>query len=83
MLFDSKKNQCILEVLRILNRRPSIYNDLFRKIGVSQITLQTALKELIAKELIIKQTNKGYERYYWITDRGKLFLKKVKALDSI
>ena len=83
MLLNSSKNKCILNVLKILNNNSASYSDLFRKTKVSHITLQTVLKELLEKELIMKEENDGCKKEYWITDKGKLVLKKIKSLSLI
>lgn len=83
MLFDSAKNRCVLEVLKLLNRLPESYSYLFKKTKVSHITLQTVLKELLEKELIGKIENKGFGKQYAITEKGKNALRRIKYLDSI
>ena len=75
MLFDSSKNKCIFQVLKILSKSSTTYSDLFRKTKVSHITLQKVLKELLKNKTISKKEN------YSISDKGKkliLLLEEIK-----
>lgn len=88
MLFDSVKDQCTLEVLRILNKGITYYSDLFKRTKVSHITLQNVLKDLLKKEFIYKLDPKEYEKGfgvkgYGITEEGVAFLKQLEKLKKI
>lgn len=83
MIFEFAEVRCILGVLSILNTGESRYSELFRKIKVSHITLQSVLRKLIEKGLIKKHDIGHQNVYYSITPKGqKLFplLLEIKKL---
>ena len=83
MIFDFKEISCILEVLKILNKRSSKYTLMFRKTKVSHITLQKALKELAEKKFIIKY-NKGHQDVdYEISEKGRKVLNLLLQLKEL
>ena len=82
MLFNTAKNKCLLEILKSLSRSHASYSHLFKKTKVSHITLQTALRELLEKGLVVKTESKGFRKQYAITEKGKTILRKMKYLDS-
>ena len=78
MIFKFKENQCLLEVLRILNKNNTTYGKFYKETKVSHTTLQRALYYLIDKKFINK-TKEGYE----INNRGKFLFEKLNEINSI
>lgn len=78
MLFKSKENQCLLQILEILDKRPRTYGYLFKETKVSHTTLQSVLRSLTEKNFI----EKGHPDY-GINPRGKEFLKSLIKLKSL
>ena len=88
MLFDSAKNKCLLDVLRILNKGITFYSDLFKRTKVSHITLQNVLKDLLGKEFIYKLDPEEFEKGfgvkgYGISDEGTGFLRHLERLTKM
>ena len=80
MLFDSSKNKCIFQILKILSLNKSTYSELFRKTKVSHVTLQTALKEMAESEILYKHDNIHFKKEYSITKKGIKFLELLKEV---
>ncbi len=76
MLFDSSRNKCIFQVLKILSNSNATYSELFKKTKFSHITLQNVLKEMLKKEIIIK------DEKYSITEKGSNFLKLLSKINN-
>jgi predicted transcriptional regulator len=83
MLFNSSRNKCIFNILKILYINNSTYSELFKKTGVSHFTLQVALKEMIRKEVLCKQNNQKPKKEYYITKKGIGTLELFKELEKI
>ena len=60
MLFNSKENQCLYVVLKMLKGKEQTYGAMFKKTKVSHTTLQKVLSYLSDKKFIYK-SEKGYE----------------------
>ena len=83
MIFEFAKNQCTLEILQILSNKKTKYSEMFRKTKVSHTTLQSALKELIEKEFVLKY-NIGHQNVdYEITIKGKNLFKMLYQLKTL
>lgn len=78
MLFKSKENWCLLQVLKILSKKNSNYGKLFKETKVSHTTLQRALHYLVEKQFINKN-----EQGYAINIKGKILLEKLNEINSI
>ena len=78
MIFKFKENQCLLEVLRILNKNNTTYGKFYKETKVSHTTLQRVLYYLIDKKFVNK-TKEGYK----LNNRGKLLLEKLNEINSI
>ena len=82
MIFDFARTRCILEVLKILSKGKSKYSIMFKSTKVSHTTLQSILKELEGKELIIKH-NRGHMNVdYEISIKGRKFLGVLIKLNE-
>ncbi len=75
MLFKSKENQCLLQVLEILNKRVTTYGKLFKETKVSHTTLQRVLNYLVERKFVEKS-----EEGYKITNKGKEPLQLLQQL---
>jgi len=78
MIFKFRENECLYQVLEILNKKHSTYGKIFRETKFSHTTLQKVLKYLIQNKFIDKTENN-----YSINEKGnKLFetLKKIKEI---
>lgn len=75
MLFKSKESQCLLQVLKILNKMPRTYGWMFKETKVSHTTLQSVLRDLLEKTFV-KKSDEGYE----ISSKGKELLGKLGEL---
>ena len=83
MLLDGRENRCILDVLRILDKRKSKYGKMFKETKVSHTTLQRVLTYL-AKKKFIKKHDIGHMKVdYEITKRGRKLLKSLSELEEI
>lgn len=83
MLFNSKENRCVLEVLKILNEDKSKYSIMFKKTKVSHTTLQRVLKYL-AKKNFIRRKDIGHMNVdYEITKKGRGVFESLLKLKEI
>lgn len=78
MIFKSKENQCLFQVLDILNKKSRTYGWMFKETKVSHTTLQSVLKFLIIKEFVDK-TDEGYK----IQKKGIELLEKLGEMKSL
>lgn len=78
MILDTAENQCILALLRILEKRKVRYALMFKETKVSHTTLQNVLKELLKGEFVLKR-----DIEYEITDKGKKLFRKLEELKAI
>ncbi len=74
MLFSSKENQCLIEVLKILSKGNSKYGTMFKKTKVSHTTLQRVLKWLLERGFIIKYDVGHMNVDYEISEKGRRLL---------
>ncbi|MBT4165796.1 hypothetical protein HOE04_02040 [archaeon] len=80
MIFKIKIVECLYKILYMLNKKNENYASLYKDIGLSHDTLQTALKYLLEKDLIVRE-DKGHKKsYYVISDRGKKYLELLVEL---
>ena len=83
MIFDFARTRCVLEVLRILNRRKARYSVMFRETGVSHATLQRVLDELARKRFIRKHDIGHQNVDYGITEKGRRLLQILLSLQGM
>jgi len=74
MILDTAEAKCIINVLKILNKGKSKYSTMFKETKASHTTLQTVLKELVEKRLIIKKDIGHMNVDYEIGEKGKKLL---------
>jgi len=79
MILDTAKEKCIIQVLKILERKKTKYSALFKETKVSHITLQNALKEMVRASFFKKEDDEGYN----ITEKGRKLLRKLDELEEI
>jgi len=83
MIFSIKIIRCIYNILAILGRNRENYTYLYKEIGLSHETLQTALKYLLENNFILRE-DKGHKKsYYLISIKGKEALYKLEELKEI
>ena len=83
MIFDFVEVKCIFNLLKILNLKESRYSEMFKKIRVSHTTLQSTLKDLIQKEMVVRY-NLGHQNVkYQITPKGIKLLKILLQLKGL
>lgn len=83
MLFKSAETNCLLQILKILEKGKTKYGKMFRETKVSHTTLQTVLKYLIEKKFIKRQESSYKIVDYEINERGKGLLKQLVKLKEI
>lgn len=79
MIFDSAKDKCLFQTLKILEKKKARYSTLFKETKVSHITLQNALKELLKRNFVSKEDNESY----MITEKGRRLLRKLEELEEL
>ncbi len=80
MIVDTAEAQCTSQVLSILSKDKSRYNEMFRTTKVSHTTLQTVLTELESKRFIKKIEIGSTGTEYEITEKGKKLLQQLQQL---
>ncbi len=83
MIVDTAEFKATLQVLEILNKDKSRYNEMFRKTKVSHTTLQKVLKELEEKDCIKRIELGSLSTEYEIKDKGKKLLSNLKNLVNL
>jgi predicted transcriptional regulator len=78
MILDTAEERCVLEVLKILEKKKARYSVMFKQTKVSHTTLQNVLKDLLGRKFISKD-----EEGYVISDKGKKFFKKLEELKDM
>ena len=83
MILDTAEAKCIINVLKILNKGKSKYSTMFKETKASHTTLQTVLKELVEKRLIIKKDIGHMNVDYEINEKGKRLLELLVAIKKL
>lgn len=83
MIVDTAEAKCTLEVLFMLSKEKSKYNEMFRITKVSHTTLQSVLKELESKKFIKKNEIGTVNTEYEITDRGRKLLIQLEDIRDL
>ena len=83
MIFQSKEEVCLIEVLRLLSKGGSKYSTMFKKTKVSHTTLQRVLRFLIEGKFIKKHDTGHMKVDYEITSKGSKLLEKLGELKEI
>jgi predicted transcriptional regulator len=83
MILDTAEANCILSILRILNKGQSKYSTMFKETKASHTTLQTVLKELITKKFVVKKDIGHMNVDYEISAKGKKLLQMLEELKAL
>ncbi len=83
MIFSITAIKCIYEILGILNNKNTNYAYLYKEIGISHETLQTALRFLQEKKFITKEDRGHKKSFYEISEKGKKYFSLMKALKEL
>lgn len=83
MIIDTQEAICTNQVLSMLSKKQSKYNEMFRTTKVSHTTLQKVLRELSDKEFVVKHDIGHMNVNYEITDKGKKLLKSLNNLKQL
>lgn len=75
MVFNSKENLCVVEILKILSHGKNKYMKIYSELDFYFNTYQKAIEFLITKDLINRKEF-GYKKVdYSITKKGSEFLR--------
>jgi len=83
MILDTAEAKCILKILKILNKGKSKYSMMFKETKASHTTLQSVLKELVEKKLIIKRNIGHMNVDYEIGKKGGDLLELLIKIEKL
>ena len=83
MIVDTAEAQCTIQVLTMLSKEKSRYNEMFRTTKVSHTTLQSVLRELEEKKFVKKNELEGINTEYEIMEKGRKLHEILESLRSL